>query len=93
MKDVTKNNLLEQELCHFTTEELKHELKRREEEAKPKPLKDIDFKPLINICEDFIKYLNSGETNGNGDEHYIYNCALECIYGKDVWVWIDGKLK
>lgn len=57
---------------------------------KPQPLQNPDFSELITLCQ---YHLNSIEKNGPNDdsdkEHYIYETALEAVFGQDVWQWIN----
>lgn len=55
----------------------------------PKQLSSIDFEPLKKICQ---KYIDALADEGCADEdsaHYIFETALECIFGKDVWHFVN----
>ena len=79
----------------FTTEELEKELERRkkEEEQKTIPIpkiSNINMEPLIKICIDHINNLDNGNTS-DSDQAYIYETAIECVFGKDIWPWVRSK--
>jgi hypothetical protein len=73
-------------LKSFSNEELEAELKRRKQETqKIHPLETPDYNQLY-------KYIVSGLANAPNDrrlpkdfEHYVYELAMQAIYGKDVF--------
>lgn len=82
-------------LSEFKTEDLERELEaRRVVEAVhslPKRIENPDFKPLLELCEKYIAAL----AEGGADEdfgHYIQEVAIEAVFGKEVWPWINTKL-
>lgn len=98
MMDALGKNLLP-----FSCEDLRHELenrkKRREEEEakiaeKPKPQAGFfkEFGLLFDACRvymDALDHHGSGSGNRDAWESDIGVKALTCIYGADVWKWID----
>ena len=80
----------------FTCEVLQKELERRrelrEELEKPKQLEGFDLGPLMKICSDYIDYIATDWHGDNDWDHYIYETAIETMYGKDVWDWINKKM-
>lgn len=80
------------DLTEVKTDDLVEELEKRKKEVeRPKKVDIPEFigiKELIETCEsmfdDIVKYGAS-----KGAEHHIYTSALECIYGKNVWEWIN----
>lgn len=55
----------------------------------PKQLSSIDVEPLKKICQDYINALaNDGYADEDFD-HYIFETAMECIFGKDVWRFVN----
>lgn len=80
-------------LDSFSDKELKDELERRErtKPTAPPVLDNPNWKPLLDVCHD---YLHELEVMGWADDdykHYIYEAALDAIYGKDVWNFINGR--
>lgn len=78
-------------------EDLERELAlRKETEAKarqPKPLASPDFAPLIKLCEGYIEGLADGGKGVDEDyDHWVFECAMECVFGKSVWNWTNKRL-
>ena len=60
---------------------------------RPKVQGSIDLYPLISLCEEYFKDLESGDYNEDGDDgHYIFEEAVKMLYGKDVFDYINSKL-
>lgn len=83
-------------LKDFTDAQLQAELDRRKLEKikadEPKMLPFNNFVPVQILCQDYINQLaEEGWVNGNLD-HYIFEAAMEAVFGKDVWNWINEKL-
>lgn len=75
-------------LDNFSDEELQNELRKRSE--KPKQLAEFDLLLLTETCGEYIDRIASGKYHEDDDiKHYIFECAIETIYGKDVWKWIN----
>jgi hypothetical protein len=74
------------------TDELDKELLRREK-AINRPSKvdapaHIDFKKLIDLCEEVLDDIEKDGYSKDHD-HYIYEEAMQCIYGPKVWDWLN----
>ena len=64
----------------------------------PIPLKveNVDIKKLWNTCEDFISFLDSDEYHEDKIENYvndIFGKAMESIYGKEVFNFINNRIE
>lgn len=82
-----------------TPEQLRLEIKLKQEELKVleeqekkmsilTPVENPDYSMLIKTCEHYIKDIS--ETGYSKDsKHYIYEQAMQAIYGKDCWNWIN----
>lgn len=83
-------------LDNISTEDLEKEIdKRRKQKAKdekPIQLKNINVKPLKEICQNYINDLEKNAYVDEDYEHYIFEIAMECIFGEDVWKWINKKV-
>jgi len=82
-------------LDKYSDDELAKEIKRREEEEKiglPTPCLRPDFSKVIAGCEKHIQELQEGKVDRDTD-HYIYEDAMQAIYGIDVWDWVNSKIK
>lgn len=75
-------------LKNFSSEELEAELaKRKKDKQRPKPLESPNFKNLIELVEKSIpEYLENGHVDDDFD-HYVFEAAMEAIYGKNIWKW------
>jgi len=86
-----------EELMAYSDKELRAELQRREEEirkkTKPKTLTGIDWEELIDICEKYIDDLDKQGWVDDDMYHYIFETAIETVYGKPIWAWIREKKK
>ena len=61
---------------------------------KPQQLENIDLTALKEICQDYIDSFDATDYCDDNDfEHYIYETAMTTIYGKDIWKYINEKLK
>lgn len=85
------------EFRNFSDDALRAELERREKkkqiEACPEPLQNIDFEPLKEICGEYIDDLANCYADEDGDyAAHIYECAMGCIYGREVWAWINKRM-
>jgi hypothetical protein len=56
------------------------------------PLEDIDYSKVKKECEVHIQEIADGKVDTDA-EHWIYEAAMEAVYGKDVWNWVNKMLK
>ena len=54
---------------------------------------EIDIDPLRMICEDYMDAVSTNKYVDDDLEHYIFECAMETLYGDDVWDYINSKMK
>ena len=61
--------------------------------GKPVKLENIDTKKLSEICQQYIDFIdNDAEYHDDNDyEHYIFESAMETIFGKKVWDFINNR--
>ena len=73
----------------FTEEQLLAELKRREQtKDRPRPLNNPDYSQLIKVTEAiFDSYQKDGYFKD--DDHWCYESLMECLYGSNVFNWIN----
>ena len=83
-------------LKDYTDYELQAELKRRADDKKqpqpPKPLNDIDWGTLESIITQEIAYVAKERCSSKDFEHYVFETALETVYGPDIWDWYNEAL-
>ncbi len=81
-------------LDNISTEVLQKVLdQRRETEQellKPKQLKSPNIEPLQEICQEYIDELEKDGYINEDYDHYIFESAMETIFGKDVWKFINS---
>jgi len=59
---------------------------------KPKPVKNVDVSELQAKVLEYIDYVDSDDWHEDDDRDvYIFECALETFFGKDVWKWINNR--
>ena len=57
---------------------------------KPKQQGHPNFQELIDGCQEYLDYLTSEEYHEDNDlEHFIFESAMEAVFGKDVWEYIN----
>jgi hypothetical protein len=79
----------------YSTSALEEELERRSQLPVPNPVErnGRDWSKIEAACERYITELHGELGDGNDQEHYIFEAALEAIYGEGVWSWVNDKLK
>lgn len=60
---------------------------------KPVKLENINTKELIEICQEYIDFIDNDDKyqNDNDYKKYIFEVAMETIFGKKVWDFINNK--
>ncbi len=78
-------------------EELRDEVERRkvaqEEERKPKQLAVIDDSTLRESCQEYIDSVGENEDRDCNLENFVFEAALEAVFGKQVWKWFNESLE
>jgi len=60
---------------------------------KPTALPNPDFTELIKLCQSHIDDMEGDDYNSdNDDKEYIYEAAIEAVFGKNVWPWINAQV-
>lgn len=83
-------------LSGFTDEELKEELVRRAAEKstpRPMPKTSPDFLPLVAWLEQGMQSIQERETYPKDFKEYVFESAMTCIYGPEVFAWINKRCK
>ena len=80
---------MSKKLNGVTNEELEEEMKRRKEEKKHPlaPLLVPDFKPLREMIIKGIQWAAKNKYMGDDFQHYVYEAAMEAVYGQGFWDW------
>lgn len=62
---------------------------------KPKQLntEEIDLNALKEICQNYIDFVDNDEEyhEDNDYDHYIFETAMETVFGKEVWNFINNR--
>ena len=70
--------------------EVKREAKKIADVPVPKGI--TDFSKVAEMVINHVNSMNTDEYHeDNDDKHYIYKAAIEAVYGKDVWKWINER--
>ena len=81
-------------LKNCSDDELAAEIERRrmieEKNAMPKPLPNPDFTKLIATCEGIVEDIAREKYNRDDNQHWIYEAAIDAIYGKKYWGWLNN---
>lgn len=74
------------DIKQFSKKELEDELKRRknEEGRKPEQLQNPDLTDLREVTSNYIDSILN-QTVDDDLEHYIFETAMEAIYGEDIF--------
>jgi hypothetical protein len=94
----TRNRAMGKNVCvmaGLSDEELEAEMKRRKEarEAakRPQPADNPDFGILLGQCAEYIKQLAAYGRYDEDLKDYVFEAAVEAIYGRGVWDWVAEK--
>jgi len=82
------------DITNFTTKELQFELEKRtiryEAEPAPVAIKNPDTEPLKRMIDKYIEFVSGPNYCEDNDyDHDIFETAVETIYGKQFWVWLN----
>lgn len=76
---------------------LKAELGRREKTqamaAMPKPLAQPNFTGLTKMLVEGVKHLNDEGYESKDFKHYVFEAAMEAVFGRTIWTWWNSKLR
>lgn len=84
------------DLSNVSYTELHDELARRKQPKTVKPTanENPNFQKLIELCKNYVNDIESGKTGEDSDyDGYIYESALEAVFGDDVWVWLKDRIR
>lgn len=90
---------LENDLRFFSNSDLEYEIARREREAQlikdsvPNMLIPMDFVPVINTCQECIEHIAKHRRDLKDSEHWVYESAMEAVYGHDIWKYINEAIE
>ena len=75
----------------FSDEELEREIGlragRRNKVPTPQPIDRPDFMPLIDTIQYGVAQMQKNNYEDDDFKHYVYEAAIEAVYGKSYWKW------
>jgi hypothetical protein len=57
----------------------------------PKRLPTMDFNPLIESCLNYVYDLNESGWVDEDYPSYVFEEAMKCVFGPDIFTWITRK--
>ena len=79
----------------YDEEALRAELERREREKKaraiPQPLASPDWARVTEYCHSYVDQKAKQGWVNDDLKQYIFEAALEAVFGKNVWPWINAR--
>ncbi len=74
-------------------EKLQAMLDKRQRSAKPEPLSNPDFSPLIELCQSYINDLAEEGYAFEDYEHWMFKTAMSIVFGNGIWDWTKRILR
>lgn len=59
----------------------------------PVPIENPDFSDLIDTCKSVMSGIEKNGYMEDDDRQYVYESAMGAVFGKDVWVYINKKVR
>ena len=61
---------------------------------KPKPVAMPNLEKLRKITQEYIDFIGSKDYHEDNDyDHYIFEEAINTMFGEEAWEWINNKMK
>ena len=81
-------------LNRYSDDELLEEIERRKEDIPEKlPKEERDWSTVKTNAAEHLDNIRRGKGRDDDDEHFIYESVMVALYGKDVWKWINERLR
>lgn len=78
----------------YTSKQLAEELASRAKAGKiPEPIANPDFSALTTMVVDGVLAVVTNRPEAEDMEHWVWEAAMEAVYGKDVWTWYNKLAK
>lgn len=52
-----------------------------------------NYSVLCDLCSQYLDLVKTGSVDDSDLEHYIFEVALESVYGDDVWKYVNERIK
>jgi hypothetical protein len=59
---------------------------------RPHPVENPDFAPLIKQLEENMNGIVKDNYADDDDDHYAWETAMQCVYGKDIFNWYNENV-
>lgn len=79
------------DLKDASIDELEEELERRQNKLPPTPIAQPNFGPLQKMIIESINESIKDKDEDEDFEHYVYEAAIEAVYGKGFWDWYNEQ--
>lgn len=57
------------------------------------PSKTPAFEKLETACKEYMDFVSEGNSHyAHKAENYVFEAAIELLYGPDVWEYVNSKL-
>lgn len=94
--NLTEGTLLDEiSLLKNEIDRLEAERKRLQDERElatmPKPVENPDWTEVKKMCQEVISQLAKDGWYDEDLKHYIYESAMEAVFGKDVFTWMNKR--
>ena len=62
---------------------------------RPEQLENVETKQLSEICQKYIDFVDNDKEyhEDNNFKQFIFEAAMESIFGEDVWDFINNRLE
>jgi len=89
-----QQRIISEALDQFSDDELELEVKRREKirNAPPTPLEEINWNIVREAAVEYIQLVDENK-RVDQSEHFIFESVIMAVYGKDVWNWVNKRLR
>ena len=89
----TKTTYVTQRVSELTDEQLAAELARRKKlkAETPTPLATPNFDAVIATVKEYIDSLAKRGEEPKDCKQWMFEAAVEAVYGREIWQWISSR--
>ena len=92
---MSRADYIQKIMVHISNDEVKNELKRREEESAlqeiPMRFTNPNFAVLHKLLDNYMESLVENNEMKDG-QYWIYECVMNTFYGRDIFDWINKHI-
>lgn len=67
-------------------------MESQEQTAPPPPIPAPDWDPLTKYVRESVERVADGKGEPKDFEHWIFEHAMEAVYGKEIWKWWNARV-